>query len=99
MRVKLRCPNKECQKVLTLEIPKPGVGVRCKSCGTAFRVPKSAGGASKSSSSADEDIEEYDDEPEEVAPRPRRPQSGGSRPAARRQTRPRDDYDEYDDEF
>lgn len=102
MRVKLRCPNKECRKVLTLEIPKPGVGVRCKSCGTAFRVPKSAGGAKPAKPADEEEIEEIEDIEEyeediEDAPRRRRP-SGRSRPGGRR--RSRDDYDEEEyDEF
>lgn len=95
MRVKLRCPNKECRKVLVLEVPKPGVGVRCKSCGTAFRVPKSAGGA-KAAEKQDEEVEDYEDELEE-SPRKRPPASGGSRSKSRR-SRPADDYDEYEDD-
>lgn len=103
MRVKLRCPNKECGKVLALEVQKPGVGVRCKSCGTAFRVPKGVGGASPAANDEPkEDVEDYEEEldaPRESrsASRPsRRPaKSGGRRPAPRR----RDDDDFEDDEY
>ncbi|MDA1016593.1 MAG: hypothetical protein O3A00_19320 [Planctomycetota bacterium] len=108
MRVKLRCPNKECGKVLVLEVQKPGVGVRCKSCGTAFRVPKGAGGASAAKAAEpDDEIEEYEEDVEpERAPRSkgsasRRP----SKPAARRPAPSHqddddfDDYDDFEDEF
>ncbi len=106
MRIKIKCPNKECRKTLVVDTDMAGKKGKCSTCDAVFVIPGKPGSKSKSSSGTGGDSvdlsgsqsNELDEEQRKSAESEARrsSQSRRSRSKPRRQT---DDYEDYEDDY